>query len=72
MLLLTNKIIPAPPLRIKSEGRVTTFSQYLSAKISNIFETKVVFEKKDKKNRYDRTDFEGVYLICRLWGELSL
>jgi len=35
-------------------------------------ETKVYFEKIDKKNRYDMTDFEGVCLICRLWDELSL
>ena len=43
-----------------------------SAKVLNIFETKEDFEKKDKNNRYDRSSFEGVYLICRLWGQLSL
>ena len=35
-------------------------------------ENKKDFEKKDKINRYDRTSFEGVCLICRLWGRLSL
>ena len=26
------------------------------------------FDKKDKINRYDRSSFEGVGAICRLWG----
>ena len=30
------------------------------------------FDKKDKINRYDRSSFEGVGAICRLWGRLSL
>ena len=45
---------------------------YASAKVQNIFETKEDFEKKSKNNRYDRSTFEGVDAICRLWKYLSL